>query len=393
MFRNGPKLKLKQLLKKNNFFELLRFVLENAYFTFCDKIYKQERGIAMGSSLGPVIANLYMDSLLKNYKIIFPYDVPFLYKYVDYTITALPEEKIYTTLDCLNKLDEYIQFTAEVEVEMSINFLDMKLMRNNDRIITRWTRKSIKSGRILNYFSNHPLIHKRNIIYNMIGRADKLTDELYKNTCFNQIRTILKENSYPGYFVDKVFKLYIGKRRSQDNPLSVSLKVPPDKNIAMERENKMIYRSLTYIPGLSERIKSLFKKTSSDLVVSYKPRNTLSYIYNNKTPTPFLYNSNLIYKIDCGSCELSYVGMTRQYLNRRVSQHKTNVNNNDTHIALAAHSSETGHIFNFDSVSILAFENNLFKRQILESIHIFLNKTVNFKKDFNSTVLLYRNII
>lgn len=96
-------------------------------------------------------------------------------------------------------------------------------------------------------------------------------------------------------------------------------------------------------------------------------------------------NSNSIYKIVCKNCILCYVAMTCQYLLKRIYQHKYNISKNENYIALSTHTLETGHIFYFDSTQILAFESNRFKREILENIYIFVNNTVNFKKDFNAS--------
>jgi len=45
-----------------------------------------------------------------------------------------------------------------------INFLDVKLLIENGRIIFDNYRKLTNSGRYLNYFSNHPVEHKRGIV-------------------------------------------------------------------------------------------------------------------------------------------------------------------------------------------------------------------------------------
>ena len=83
--------------------------------------------------------------------------------------------------------------------------------------------------------------------------------------------------------------------------------------------------------------------------------------------------------------------MTCQYLARRISQHKYNVGREEKHIALAAHALDEGHTFDFENTKSLHLENNLWKRQILESMYIFVNKTVNFKRDFK--YISYRNIL
>ena len=45
---------------------LLDFVLRSTYFQYNGSIYEQREGAAMGSPVSAVIANLYMETFLKN---------------------------------------------------------------------------------------------------------------------------------------------------------------------------------------------------------------------------------------------------------------------------------------------------------------------------------------
>ena len=47
-------------LLRNDFEKLLRMTLQNNFFNFDGKIYKQTDGIAMGSQLGPSVANAFL---------------------------------------------------------------------------------------------------------------------------------------------------------------------------------------------------------------------------------------------------------------------------------------------------------------------------------------------
>ena len=47
---------------RHNFEKLLRMALQNKFFNFDGKIYKQTDGIAMGSLLGPSLANAFLCS-------------------------------------------------------------------------------------------------------------------------------------------------------------------------------------------------------------------------------------------------------------------------------------------------------------------------------------------
>ena len=49
------------VLSVQNIIELLGFCLHNTYFSFQNKFYEQVEGVAMGSPVRPIAANLYME--------------------------------------------------------------------------------------------------------------------------------------------------------------------------------------------------------------------------------------------------------------------------------------------------------------------------------------------
>ena len=46
----------------DNIIELLGFCLNNTYFLFQEVFYEQTKGAAMGSPLGPIVADIYMEA-------------------------------------------------------------------------------------------------------------------------------------------------------------------------------------------------------------------------------------------------------------------------------------------------------------------------------------------
>jgi len=73
-------------------------------------------------------------------------------------------EHINTILCFFNSYHERIKFTVEYDDNGVINFLDVKLLIENWRIIFDNYRKPTNSGRYLNFFFNHTVKHKRSVV-------------------------------------------------------------------------------------------------------------------------------------------------------------------------------------------------------------------------------------
>ena len=124
-----------------------------------------------------------------------------------HTIPFIPKDKINSIVDKFNKYHERLKFTFEIENNNSIPFLNILIIRNNDNTIyTNWYRKNTFSGRFLNYFSNHPIQHKINIIKNLVNSAILLSNKIYHVDNLNNIKEYLILNNYPTKFIDNYIK-------------------------------------------------------------------------------------------------------------------------------------------------------------------------------------------
>ena len=136
------------------------FLVNNTFFTFNGKIYQQIYGIPMGSPISPLFADIVMEDLERDCLQILKekHDcIPtFYFRYIDDTIICVKKEHIDSVIKVFNSYDQNLKFTHELEVDNRINFLDLSLIRNNRKIITNWFQKPTSSGRLINYFSNHP---------------------------------------------------------------------------------------------------------------------------------------------------------------------------------------------------------------------------------------------
>jgi len=195
-------------------------------------------------------------------------------------------------------------------------------------------------------------------------------------------------NSYPKFLVKKLINNFLEKNVS----------ISTVNNISNNIVNLKFFK-FPYIPGLSHSINNIIKKENQFKLVFYNIKTVNKLFTKIKDKVPYNYNSNLIYKINCKDCDLGYIGQTKQYLHKRVYQHKydcklTNINKTDK-TALASHHFELQHYFDFDNVEILDKEPNYFKRNLSEMIQICINKDkcVNFRTDTENLSSLYKGII
>ena len=61
------------------------------------------------------------------------YEPYFIYIYADDIITTMPADRIDHTPDVFNSVDGYLTFTTEKEYNMSIPFLDILILRSDNR--------------------------------------------------------------------------------------------------------------------------------------------------------------------------------------------------------------------------------------------------------------------
>ena len=124
-------------------------------FSFNNIIYSQIDGVAMGRSLGPTLANIfvgYYESKFFN-KIL----KPTVYcRYVDDTFSLFHKETDFQKfLNCFNSLHPSLSFTNEIETNNSLPFLWMYLLSN---IIINSSIQSIESPFLkVNIFIKIPL--------------------------------------------------------------------------------------------------------------------------------------------------------------------------------------------------------------------------------------------
>ena len=91
-----------------------------------------------------------------------------------------------------------IRFTIEREINNILPFLDVKVTRLNDKLLTEVYRKPTHSNRYLNFKSHHSLQNKKSVIRTLINRAfSHSSNDRALLSEFQHIKCVLIENNYP----------------------------------------------------------------------------------------------------------------------------------------------------------------------------------------------------
>ena len=155
-------------LKKSEFKELLSLATNESYFIFNNISYKQIDGVAMGSPLGPSLANAFLTHLEQNWLDSCPLEYRPLYyqRYVaDIFVLFKSSDHLKRFQSYLNSCHVNMSFTIETEESNKISFLDVNVIREQDKFITSIYRKPTFSGVYSHSDRFFPDIYKISEIY------------------------------------------------------------------------------------------------------------------------------------------------------------------------------------------------------------------------------------
>ena len=311
---------LQPLISKDVFVELMKSAISSVKLSFNNTVYKQTDGVAMGSPLGPALANIfigyYEEKLFAQTQ-----KPPTYFRYVDDTFAIFDREaeadKFPTKLICLHPS---LKFTFEKEKDKCLSFLDVYVERTDIRFETSGNhRNPTFTGQYLRWESFSPLKRKINLISTLVHRAQIIFTKRTFNGEIKQIKKILLDNGSPKNVINaqiakKIAKFFTLKRFDPEK-CPAYLRVPwigkPFTNLEKE---------------VKTAVESCFGSVSTRLVFTSKRMLPVA----RKDVLPTTQKSFVIYEYKC-HCDSRYVGRTSQRLQNRFKQNvpewfKTTIN-------------------------------------------------------------------
>ena len=159
---------------------LASLVLENNYFEFNDRFYRQNLGTAIGTKFAPAYANLFMTRLEEKLLEASP-DKPLIWmRFIDdvFFIWMHGEEKLKSFINHLNSSHETIKFTSEQSRD-SISFLDVQVSVGEGGVLaTDLFCKPTDTHQYLHKKSCHPWHTKKAIPYGQAFRFRRICSRI-----------------------------------------------------------------------------------------------------------------------------------------------------------------------------------------------------------------------
>jgi hypothetical protein len=356
---------------KTQFKKLLQISTSGSHFLFNGKYYDQTDGVAMGSPLAPILANIFIGFHEQTWVLNCSSSPPIFYKrYVDDIIAIFNSEyEAQEFFKHLNKQHENLKFTMEKEQDNQIAFLDV-LIQKCITFSTSVYHKKTYTGLLQNYFSFAPFSYKISLIRCLIDRTFKINNTwLGFDKDIKNLSLVLQNNQFPQKIIDSEIKSYIDKKM---NPLMSN--TVNDLNI---RYFKLPFIGI-YSNYTKMKINKIIHKYCKDILI--KLIFTTNKIQNSfclKEPLPKLLKSHVVYKFTCASCNASYIGETSRHLTTRINEHLRSDKQSHVykHLNLSLNCKDLN---NCDSFQVLDTAPTKYKLKIKEALHIkWENPTLN----------------
>ena len=281
-------------------------------------------------------------------------------RYVDDILATFESpEKAQEFLAFLNSLHGNIKFTIEEEVLGKMPFLDILLIRENDRMSTTVYRKTTHSGVYAHFTSFVPFTLKLQLIRTLLHRAYEICSSYeLLHAEFERIKLMMMNNGYNRDYIYSVINRFLTRKMSEYRPFEgpkpkeIYLRLPFLKESTYKLEN-CINSCLSRIKCGALRVKVFYTYSRVSDRLRFKDRSSII--------------NNAIYHLECSQCDANYVGETMRNISDRMKEHS----DPKTDSVVAKHTAQNpGHVFNTDSPKILSFEHNTFKRRTKEALSI-----------------------
>ena len=159
-----------------------------------------------------------------------------------------------------------------------------------------------------------------------------------------------KKNDYPPELTNKCLHSKSRQKPTEDEDRPPTLNTP-------------------YIKGFSEKLERACRPLKIRTTFSSK-RTLRTELVHVKGQIMADKQKGVVYRVNCNTCNQTYIRETGRTLKVRLKEHHRAVNVSDTNNGIAVHANEHDHPVDWSSAKILHKETNFIKRKVVEALHI-----------------------
>ena len=341
--------------------DLLRFCLTSTSFRYDNQHYKQLDGLAIGSPVSPVMADIFMENFEDNALIDETVKPRIWKRFVDDIISVVKKSQSNRLLSHLNTQHKKIQFTMEEEKDGSLPFMDIRFTRKlNGELEREVYQKPTHTNRYVHFTSHHPISVKSGVIDCLMYRATTVasSDDILRKETVRVVET-MRQNGYPKCFTERV----ISKQRKRTGQERQGRKRNDDE--PMEQAN------IPFVDGVSQEIKRIAR--SAGIQCTFFTPSTTRPLYNVKDRLPAGSRTHAVYAVTCQTCGEQYVGETLRSVEVRCKEHKDAIRLGQTAksaIAEHVHGQINTHVIDWQHVQIIDGARRTRERKTREAFQI-----------------------
>ena len=352
---------------------MIELCVKDNVFVFQGKVYYQRDGVAMGNSLGPLLANIFMCHLEETH--IHDHDTApdHYWRYVDDTFCLFKSKEQVTKFhDYLNSLHPSIKFDLEEENDQKLSFLDTVVERTRDQKPSLRTKvKQTDKGLFYNFSSFIPDKYKTSLIFTLVFRIYRIASDLSNfHLDISILKRKLKRNGFPTHVIDLCVGKFLDRYHADNGTNNITLGCP----------KKEVIISLPFLGPMSYVIKRKLLRLvqkfypSVDLKIVFRRGYRISSMFSYKDKFPLSCTSGIVYYIQCNKCghSAAYIGKTINSLYERFYASGTgHLSPNNADSALLEHIMDSGDpecAFKFEDTKILDRGSNDEEIRFTESV-------------------------
>ena len=280
-------------LKKCTLNKLILDTCTKTAFSFNNKLYQQKDGVSMGSSLGPVLANIIMteleDVVIK--PLIANGTIKFYTRFVDDTLLVIKPDNVKEVHNSLNKFDKNLRFTVDMFQNKVPHFLDLELSPDGISIF----RKDTNTGLYVNFTSFVPWTYCTLWIKTLVTRASRICAPNKLSSEINIIKRFASWNNFPKTVVNSIINKTLNTPSNNE--------VPSIYNTKKSNEITIYFhfpyygdKGFSLLESCIRKIKSNCKKDHPSVFRLLYDVAKLEFFCNNKYRTLKLNESFVVYE-------------------------------------------------------------------------------------------------